>query len=229
MLQDYLEEEFESLTPAVRTYVKFLSSKKIMDELQNVTLSSCSCDNKTLPTLHTDKKKKGTLHTYECSSCGQTTTASYSESVARASWVSKGNGSDPFMLFEDTLAARISNVQSSSDYDLERKISNLLHFRGNLSFYEKVRNIHKKQSSFKLLTKDEQFYLECISLHLKASINELTSALTELGFVLSDDASMNRIEGVVSKLKSERLLALPRFIERLNEDYSVAYEAFLNS
>ena len=60
-------------------------------------------------------------------------------------------------------------------------------------------------------------------------INELTSALTELGFVLSDCASMNRIEGVVSKLKVERLSALPRFTERLNQDYSVAYEAFLNS
>lgn len=229
MLQDYLKEEFEALTPAVRTYVKFLSSKKVMGELQNVTLSPCSCDNKTLPTLHTDNKKKGTLHTYECATCGQTTTASYSESVARASWVSKGNGSDPFMLFDEMFATSISDVQSSSKYDLERKVSNLLHFRGNLSFYEKVRNLHKKQSLFKSLTKDEQFYLECIGLHLKASINELTSALTELGFVLSDCASMNRIEGVVSKLKVERLSALPRFTERLNQDYSVAYEAFLNS
>jgi hypothetical protein len=229
MLQDYLKEEFEALPPAVRTYVKFLSSKKVMDELQNVTLSSCSCDNKTSPTLQSEKKKKGTLYSYECLACGQTTTASYSESVARASWVSKGNGSDPFMLFDGALAANISDVQLSSDYDLERKISNLLHYRGNLSVYEKIRNIHKKQSLYKSLSKDDQLYLECIDLHLKASINKLTSALNDIGFVVSESASVNRIEGVVSKVKSERLLALPRFSSRLNKDYNVAYEAFLNS
>jgi len=228
MIKDYLKEEFETLPELIRRHISFLSDDKVTSAVMEQSVSLCTC--KGTPELKEQKTKKGTLKHFVCPICGEKGTQHYKRAVALATWNAKTMTlSSDWAVFKTSFASSVESILSGGDYDHDAKISNMLFYFASLSFYVKVQTLHKKTVRYAELSSEESVYLECVSSYVKAALKLIDNELISLGVNIREGNNSSRVHGITNQIKADRLKSLPRFSERLSEDYLPLYQEFLKS